>query len=83
MHNDGGWGWPDFAPYDAILVSAAPSEVPEMLLQQMAEGGAMLIPIGVRGGQELQRISRTSSGFEVEVLEPVSFVPLLSGKGHV
>jgi protein-L-isoaspartate(D-aspartate) O-methyltransferase len=81
-YNDGGWGWPDFAPYDAILVSAAPSEVPEVLLQQMAGDSTMLIPIGLqRGGQELQRIFRKPSGYQVEVLERVSFVPLLSGKG--
>jgi protein-L-isoaspartate(D-aspartate) O-methyltransferase len=82
IHNDGGWGWPDFAPYDAILVAAAPAEVPEMLLQQLSEHGVLLIPIGGRGKQELQRISRTASGYEIEKLEKVSFVPLLAGMGH-
>lgn len=81
VHNDGGWGWPDFSPYDGILVSAAPPEVPKMLLQQLAVNGVMLIPIGGQGGQELQKIVRTNKGYEVEVLEPVSFVPLVSGKG--
>ncbi|MGR9114306.1 MAG: protein-L-isoaspartate(D-aspartate) O-methyltransferase [Gammaproteobacteria bacterium] len=81
LHSDGGWGWPDHAPYDGIMVTAAPPEIPEMLLRQMAIGGVMLIPIGRRsGGQELQRVRRTESGFEVEVLEPVSFVPFLSGR---
>lgn len=80
LHSDGGWGWPDYAPFDGILVSAAPSEVPEMLLQQMAVGGVMVIPIGKGGSQELQRVVRTENGYEFEELEPVSFVPFLSGR---
>jgi len=80
LHSDGGWGWPDYAPYDGILVSAAPPEIPEMLLQQMAAGGVMVIPIGMAGRQSLQRVTRTESGYEVEQLEPVSFVPFLSGR---
>ncbi|MEQ1530185.1 MAG: protein-L-isoaspartate(D-aspartate) O-methyltransferase [Methylococcales bacterium] len=80
MHSDGGWGWPDYAPYDGILVAAAPAEIPDMLLQQMAIGGVMVIPIGKGGSQQLQRVIRTDSGYEIEELEPVSFVPFLSGK---
>jgi protein-L-isoaspartate(D-aspartate) O-methyltransferase len=80
LHSDGGWGWPDYAPYDGILVSAAPSEIPEMLLDQMAIGAIMIIPIGKVGNQELQRVIRTETGYEVERLELVSFVPFLSGK---
>jgi len=80
QHSDGGWGWPDYAPYDGILVTAAPAEIPEMLLQQMAPGGVMVIPIGKGGRQELQRIIHTENGYEVEELEPVSFVPFLSGR---
>jgi protein-L-isoaspartate(D-aspartate) O-methyltransferase len=81
LHSDGGWGWPEKAPYDGILVAAAPPEIPQALLDQMAVGGIMLIPIGKeRGVQELQRVIRTETGYEVESLEPVSFVPFLSGK---
>lgn len=80
LHSDGGWGWPDHAPYDGILVAAAPSEIPEMLLEQMAVGGVMVIPIGKGGRQDLQRVIRTDSGFEIEELEPVTFVPFLSGR---
>jgi protein-L-isoaspartate(D-aspartate) O-methyltransferase len=80
LHSDGGWGWPDHAPYDGILVAAAPLEIPEMLLQQMAVGGVMIIPVGKGGNQLLQRITRTESGYEVEKLESVVFVPFLSGK---
>lgn len=80
LHSDGGWGWPDHAPFDGILVAAAPPEVPEMLLQQMALGCVMIIPVGTGSNQRLQRITRTEEGFEVEKLEPVVFVPFLSGR---
>ena len=80
MHSDGGWGWPDYAPFDGILVTAAPLEIPEILLQQMAADCVMIIPIGSEGHQDLHRVTRTSKGYEVEVLEPVSFVPFLSGR---
>jgi len=80
LHSDGGWGWPEFAPYDGILVTAAPSEIPEMLLGQMAIGGVMVIPIGKGGRQELQRVIRTAESFEIEELEPVTFVPFLPGR---
>lgn len=79
-HSDGGWGWPDYAPYDGILVAAAPPEIPEMLLQQMAIGGVMVIPIGKGDNQQLQRVTRTETGYEVEKLEPVTFVPFQSGR---
>lgn len=79
-HSDGGWGWPDYAPYDGILVAAAPPEIPEMLLQQMAVGGVMVIPVGKGDSQQLQRVTRTESGYEVENLEPVIFVPFQSGR---
>ncbi len=80
-HSDGGWGWPDYAPYDGILVAAAPPEIPEMLLQQLAVGGVMVIPIGNRSGsQQLQRVLRTETGYEVEELESVVFVPFQSGR---
>ncbi len=80
QHNDGGWGWPENAPFDGILVAAAPTEIPKNLLQQMAVGGVMVIPVGQESQQELHRITRTEQGFEDEVMESVSFVPFLSGK---
>ena len=80
-HSDGSWGWDEFAPYDGILVAAAPNEVPEALLQQLAVGGVMLIPVGNQDeGQILQRITRTENYFHVEELDPVIFVPFLAGK---
>ena len=78
-HSDGGWGWPEHAPYDAILAAAAPAEIPEALLEQMAIGGVMVIPVGRDGKQELHRIIRGEGGFIDEIIEPVTFVPFLSG----
>lgn len=83
QHNDGGWGWADNAPYDGILVAAAPDKVPEALLEQMSIGGVMLIPVGAANNQELHKITRTVSGYDDEILETVSFVPFLSGKVNV
>lgn len=79
LHSDGGWGWPDHAPYQGILVTAAPTEIPESLLVQLAPGGVMVIPVGDNKHQDLIKISRTEQGAEAETVEPVTFVPLLSG----
>lgn len=78
-HSDGSWGWKEHGPYDGILVAAAPLEVPVALLHQMAVGGRMVIPVGPKGKQELLRIVRTPEGYEEEVIDYVSFVPLLGG----
>lgn len=80
LHGDGGEGWDEFAPYDAILVSAAPKEVPEVLLEQLNEGGVMIIPIGQENKQELHKFTRTEKGIKDEILEPVCFVPFVGGK---
>jgi protein-L-isoaspartate(D-aspartate) O-methyltransferase len=80
-HGDGMKGWPGQAPFDGILVAAAPSGVPDTLLEQLAVGGRMIIPVGPSGRQDLIRIARTSTGFEQEKLCAVSFVPLLEGTG--
>ncbi len=79
-HSDGSWGWPENAPFDGILAAAAPLEIPETLLQQMGMNGVMVIPLGKEFQQQLHRITHTEKGFEDEVMEPVSFVPFLSGK---
>jgi len=79
LHGDGHLGWSDYAPFDGILVSAAPAEIPVMLLEQLSIGGVMIIPTGSSGMQVLQKIIRTPSGYEKENLEAVTFVPFLSG----
>jgi protein-L-isoaspartate(D-aspartate) O-methyltransferase len=80
QHTDGQWGWPEHAPYDGILVAAAPEEIPMGLLGQLAPGGRMVIPVGMQGGQYLTVITRTASEYVQDVYEPVSFVPLLGGE---
>ena len=78
-HGDGYQGWPAQAPFDAILAAAAPAQIPEALLQQLAEGGRLIIPVGGNGEQQLLSIIRQGNEFRQEVLEMVSFVPMLSG----
>jgi protein-L-isoaspartate(D-aspartate) O-methyltransferase len=77
---DGFGGWPACGPYQGILVTAAPTEVPKPLLKQLAMGGRMVIPVGVAKAQFLVIVTRTSDGFEMKTLERVSFVPLV-GEG--
>lgn len=77
---DGGRGWPAQAPFDRIIVTAAAKKLPRKLLEQLAVGGIMVIPVEVSPGrQELLRITRTDDGFERESLLPVRFVPLVEG----
>jgi protein-L-isoaspartate(D-aspartate) O-methyltransferase len=78
---DGTLGWRDYAPYDAILVSAASPDVPAPLVQQLAEGGRMLIPLGGREEQMLTICTRLGDGVERRDIAPVRFVPLLGTYG--
>lgn len=78
-HSDGSWGWPEHGPYDGIIVTAAPAEVPEALLEQLALGGRLVIPVGGANGQTLRVIDHGEQHFEESTLEKVSFVPLLTG----
>ena len=77
---DGSQGIPDFAPYDRIMVTAAARELPQALLDQLAVGGIMVIPVEERPGrQDLWRIRRDKQGLAQEHLLPVRFVPLVEG----
>ena len=78
-HGDGNEGWPSQAPFDAILVAAAPHAVPQKLLDQLGEGGRLVAPIGPEGRQELLRLTRRGDQYLRERLGLVSFVPLLGG----
>ncbi len=80
-YGDGFKGWPEVAPFDAILVAAAPAGIPEMLLQQLQIGGRMVIPVGEPGNQRLMLVTRQEDDFAETLLEYVSFVPLLDGRG--
>lgn len=80
-HGDGCQGWPAEAPFDGILVAAAPASIPQDLIEQLAVDGRLIIPVGGRGGQELLQLTRRTGGkVERESLGLVSFVPLLEGK---
>jgi protein-L-isoaspartate(D-aspartate) O-methyltransferase len=76
---DGSQGWPEYAPFDAILVSAATPEMPPALFAQLREGGRMVVPIGPSSSQELQLIRKIGGEPEVRVLEGCRFVPLVEG----
>ncbi len=76
-HGDGYQGWPDEAPFDAIVVTAAPAKIPEPLKQQLKVGGRLVLPVGERNGrQELRVITRTRQGFRDEFVFRVRFVPM-------
>ncbi|MCJ8337799.1 MAG: protein-L-isoaspartate(D-aspartate) O-methyltransferase [Pseudomonadales bacterium] len=80
QHSDGGMGLAQYAPYDAILVTAAADQVPAELLTQLAIGGTMVIPVGADQGQQLKLIiKKSASNYQTKVVEAVNFVPLLSG----
>ena len=73
---DGHRGWPEEAPFDAIIVTAAPGQVPQALLQQLAIGGRLILPLGDAWQQELLLIRRTPQGYERQALLDVAFVPM-------
>ncbi|VAW78984.1 Protein-L-isoaspartate O-methyltransferase [hydrothermal vent metagenome] len=79
QHSDGSWGWPQFGPFDAIIVTAGGAETPQALLEQLAIGGRLVMPLGGRSQQTLVSITRTETAFEQEDLESVVFVPLVGG----
>jgi protein-L-isoaspartate(D-aspartate) O-methyltransferase len=76
-HSDGHWGWSEMAPYQGIIVTAAPTTVPEQLLEQLTIGGCLIIPVGPRSQQVLLKIIRTHHNYEQYILDNVSFVPML------
>lgn len=77
---DGWEGWPKYAPYEGIIVTAAAPELPQKLLEQLAPGGRMIIPVGPAGCQDLLQVTRRDDHFEEVSLGAVSFVPLVAGK---
>jgi protein-L-isoaspartate(D-aspartate) O-methyltransferase len=78
---DGFAGWPEAAPFDAIIVTAAPEKIPQPLLDQLAVGGRLVIPVGKAGDQDLRVVTRSKDGTTSESLFPVRFVPM-TGKAQ-
>lgn len=76
---DGQYGWPQHAPFDAIITTAAATEIPKALIEQLAEGGVIVIPVGNSRKQQLQICRKIDGEVQVESVEPVIFVPLLGG----
>ena len=79
-HGDGSKGWPEAAPFDRIILTCGSKKIPDTLLRQLKIDGIMVAPEGDNGSQQLVVISRHESGFEREVLMPVTFVPLIEGE---
>lgn len=81
LHSDGFKGWPSQAPFDGILVTAAPSTLPEELKAQLAVGARLIVPVGSQGeAQRLTVITRTDKDFRSQYFDAVSFVPMLPGE---
>src|ERR1700690_713704 len=80
-HGDGALGWPSQAPFDGILVAAAPLRIPEALLEQLNLGGRLIAPVGPEGEQQLMCFTRREQGIERRTLGAVAFVPLVAGLG--
>lgn len=80
-HGDGMEGWPEHAPFDGIMVAAAPVKVPPALFDQLIEEGRMVIPVGNSGTQDLKLFVKRGGEILEQVLDRVAFVPMLSGKG--
>lgn len=81
LMGDGTLGWREYAPYDAILVSAAAPHVPAPLEQQLGEGGRLLIPVGDRSDQTLMLYTRRGAELQQRAIAPVRFVPLVGAYG--
>ena len=79
---DGSHGWPEFSPFDAIVVSAAAPSVPQSLLDQLSDKGRIVIPVGAPQAQELQLVRKQDGKAVVEVLEGCRFVPLIGAEGY-
>lgn len=77
-HADGGMGWPDKGPFDGIMLTAAPKEIPAELKSQLADGGVIVAPVG-ETQQTLVKMVRRGDSFEITRIEAVNFVPLLGG----
>jgi len=80
-HRDGTLGLPEKAPFQGIIVTASGPEIPQALLEQLDDGGRLIMPVGGRGGQVLKLAVRQGEDIETELLSPVAFVPLIGEQG--
>jgi protein-L-isoaspartate(D-aspartate) O-methyltransferase len=77
---DGYLGWPEEAPFDAIIVTCAPEEIPPVLIQQLREGGRLVLPVGTKDWQELKCLTKKSGQLIISSVILVKFVPMIKGK---
>jgi len=78
---DGTYGWKDMAPFDAIMVTAAGPDIPQTLVEQLKEGGRLVIPVGERSSQVLKKVIKSPAGIVTESSIPCMFVPLIGNHG--
>ena len=78
-HADGGLGWESQAPFDSIIITASPRTIPESLLDQLADDGSVIAPVGDGNKQDLVLLKKTGADLKKTIMEPVKFVPLLAG----
>jgi protein-L-isoaspartate(D-aspartate) O-methyltransferase len=78
---DGTYGWKEMAPFDAVMVTAGAPEIPAPLVEQLKDGGRMVIPVGERYGQSLQKVIKTAEGTVIQRSIPCVFVPLIGNHG--
>ena len=79
--SDGTLGWPEHSPYEAIIITAAAPDVPQPLIDQLADGGRLVAPVGTRWSQSLVKVKRQGGSLMTEQLTPVAFVPLVGEHG--
>ena len=78
-HGDGNLGWPEHSPFDAVMVTAGASHIPDAVMDQMADGGHLVIPVGKGDVKELKRLRKSGDAWRQETLDEVRFVPLVRG----
>jgi len=81
-HGDGYLGWSEKAPFDAIIVTCSPSSIPQPLLDQLAEGGRLVIPVGFKNVKKLMLLIKTNGKIKKQSVIPVRFVPMVDDKGN-
>lgn len=80
LNGDGYKGWPEYAPFDAIIVTCAPEEIPKELINQLRDGGRMILPLGERFAQRLVILRKEGNNIKLEEDLPVRFVPMIKGR---
>ena len=81
LAGDGYKGWPEHAPFNSVIVTCAPDHIPQALIDQLQDGGRMIIPVGVLGDQQLYLLQKHGAKIEKQAVLPVAFVPMTRKQG--